>query len=53
LIAGAQPGTVVVDRRLGEALRADAAFSLTAIGRCTLEGVGEIDLFGVSSAARP
>jgi adenylate cyclase len=50
LIAGAQPGTVVVDRRLAEALRADATFSLTELGRRTVKDVGEIELFRLASA---
>jgi adenylate cyclase len=51
LIVGAQPGTVVVDRRLAEALRGDTAFALTALGRRRLKGVGEIEVFGVASVA--
>jgi adenylate cyclase len=50
LIGRAQPSTVVVDGRMAEALRADAAFSLTAHGRSAVRGVGEVDLFGVSTA---
>jgi adenylate cyclase len=50
LIAGAQPGTVVVDPRLAEALRADATFSLTELGRRTVKDVGEIELFRLASA---
>jgi adenylate cyclase len=50
LIVGAQPGTVVVDRRLAEALRADATFSLTELGRRTVKDVGEIELFRLASA---
>jgi adenylate cyclase len=52
LIAHARPATVVVDRHLAEVLRTDAAFSLMTLGRRRLKGIGETDIFRLSSTVR-